>query len=64
MAYDLCSLTQDGETSISFMSQAIGLMADLDLGTENLVRPLQSLGTKGFITTGLKSDGWAILGSP
>ncbi|CAE6472637.1 unnamed protein product [Rhizoctonia solani] len=36
MPYDLCSFTQDGETSVSFLSQAIGLMADLDLGTENL----------------------------
>ncbi|KAG9100741.1 sphinganine kinase lcb4 [Ceratobasidium sp. 370] len=36
MSYDLCSFTQDGETSISFLSQAIGLMADLDLGTENI----------------------------
>lgn len=37
MSYDLCSFTQEGKTSISFLSQAIGLMADLDLGTENLV---------------------------
>ncbi|CAE6482199.1 unnamed protein product [Rhizoctonia solani] len=36
MPYDLCSFTQDGKTSISFLSQAIGLMADLDLGTENM----------------------------
>ncbi|CAE6459648.1 unnamed protein product [Rhizoctonia solani] len=36
MPYDLCSFTQDGETSVSFLSQAIGLMADLDLGTENM----------------------------
>ncbi|KAJ1310405.1 hypothetical protein OPQ81_007143 [Rhizoctonia solani] len=36
MPYDLCSFTQDGETNISFLSQAIGLMADLDLGTEHL----------------------------
>ncbi|CUA68385.1 sphingosine kinase [Rhizoctonia solani] len=36
MPYDLCSFTQDGETSVSFLSQAIGLMADLDLGTEHL----------------------------
>ncbi|CAE6503488.1 unnamed protein product [Rhizoctonia solani] len=36
MSYDLCSFTQDGETSVSFLSQAIGLMADLDLGTEDL----------------------------
>lgn len=43
MTYDLCSFTQDGETSISFLSQAIGLMADLDLGTENIVRPFQPL---------------------
>ncbi|KAG8750651.1 sphinganine kinase lcb4 [Ceratobasidium sp. 428] len=36
MSYDMCSFTQGGETSISFLSQAIGLMADLDLGTENM----------------------------
>ncbi|KAG8708865.1 sphinganine kinase lcb4 [Ceratobasidium sp. 394] len=36
MSYDLCSFTQGGETSVSFLSQAIGLMADLDLGTENI----------------------------
>ncbi|KAH7340253.1 ATP-NAD kinase-like domain-containing protein [Rhizoctonia solani] len=36
MPYDLCSFTQDGETSVSFLSQAIGLMADLDLGTESM----------------------------
>ncbi|KAG8748700.1 sphinganine kinase lcb4 [Ceratobasidium sp. 414] len=36
MSYDMCSFTQGGETSISFLSQAIGLMADLDLGTENI----------------------------
>ncbi|ELU43894.1 diacylglycerol kinase catalytic domain-containing protein [Rhizoctonia solani AG-1 IA] len=35
MPYDLCSFTQDGKTSISFLSQAIGLMADLDLVASN-----------------------------
>ncbi|KAJ7111556.1 ATP-NAD kinase-like domain-containing protein [Mycena crocata] len=36
MKVDLFSLTQKGKRTISFMSQAIGLMADLDIGTENL----------------------------
>ncbi|KAL1733181.1 ATP-NAD kinase-like domain-containing protein [Schizophyllum commune] len=36
MSVDLFSLVQDGKRSVSFMSQALGLMADLDLGTEHL----------------------------
>jgi len=36
MKVDLFSLTQGGKRSISFMSQALGLMADVDLGTEHL----------------------------
>lgn len=36
MKVDLFSVTQDGKRSISFMSQSLGLMADLDIGTENL----------------------------
>ncbi|KAG6907358.1 hypothetical protein DXG01_009242 [Tephrocybe rancida] len=36
MKVDVFSLTQDGKRTISFMSQALGLMADLDIGTENL----------------------------
>ncbi|ESK81332.1 sphingosine kinase, partial [Moniliophthora roreri MCA 2997] len=36
MSIDIFSITQNGETSLSFMSQALGLMADLDLGTEHL----------------------------
>ncbi|KAF8522243.1 ATP-NAD kinase-like domain-containing protein [Hysterangium stoloniferum] len=36
MKLDLCSVLQNGKRSISFMSQAIGLMADVDLGTEKL----------------------------
>ncbi|KAL1742640.1 ATP-NAD kinase-like domain-containing protein [Schizophyllum fasciatum] len=36
MPVDLFSFVQDGKRSISFMSQALGLMADLDLGTEHL----------------------------
>jgi len=33
---DLFSIIQDGKRSLSFMSQALGIMADLDLGTEHL----------------------------
>ena len=36
MVLDLCSITQNGRKSYSFMSQAVGLMADCDLGTEHL----------------------------
>jgi sphingosine kinase len=36
MKVDLFSMTQGEKRSVSFMSQAVGLMADLDLGTENL----------------------------
>lgn len=36
MKVDLFSITQGGKRSLSFMSQALGLMADLDLGTEHL----------------------------
>jgi sphingosine kinase len=33
---DLFSIIQKGKRTFSFMSQAMGLMADLDIGTENL----------------------------
>lgn len=36
MKVDVFSVTQGGKRSISFMSQSLGLMADLDIGTENL----------------------------
>ncbi|KAF9483786.1 hypothetical protein BDN70DRAFT_873404 [Pholiota conissans] len=36
MKVDVFSVTQGGRRSISFMSQALGLMADLDIGTDNL----------------------------
>jgi sphingosine kinase len=36
MQVDLFSFTQDDKRSISFMSQSLGLMADLDIGTEHL----------------------------
>ncbi|KAI0374974.1 hypothetical protein BV20DRAFT_405217 [Pilatotrama ljubarskyi] len=36
MPIDLFSLTQGGKRYISFMSQSLGLIADLDLGTEHL----------------------------
>ncbi|CAA7271670.1 unnamed protein product [Cyclocybe aegerita] len=36
MKVDLFSVTQGSKRSISFMSQSLGLMADLDLGTEHL----------------------------
>ncbi|KAI0647126.1 ATP-NAD kinase-like domain-containing protein [Trametes meyenii] len=36
MPIDLFSMTQGGKRYISFMSQSLGLIADLDLGTEHL----------------------------
>jgi sphingosine kinase len=36
MKVDLFSFTQGNKRSISFMSQSLGLMADLDIGTEHL----------------------------
>jgi len=33
---DLCSITQGERRSLSFLAQALGLMADLDFGTEHL----------------------------
>ncbi|KAJ8521628.1 hypothetical protein ONZ45_g1678 [Pleurotus djamor] len=36
MTIDLFSFVQNGKRSISFMSQSLGLMADLDIGTEHL----------------------------
>jgi sphingosine kinase len=36
MRVDTFSVTQNNKRTMSFMSQALGLMADLDLGTEHL----------------------------
>jgi hypothetical protein len=36
MHHPLYSITQGDKTYLSFLTQAIGLMADLDLGTEHL----------------------------
>lgn len=36
MKVDLFSFVQNNKRSISFMSQALGLMADLDIGTDHL----------------------------
>jgi sphingosine kinase len=36
MPLDLFSITQGDKRNFSYMSQAIGLMADLDLGTTHL----------------------------
>lgn len=42
MHIDLMSMTQNGRQRYSFMSQTVGLFADLDLGTEWL----RSLGSQ------------------
>ena len=36
MQVDTFSVVQNNKRTVSFMSQALGLMADLDLGTEHL----------------------------
>ncbi|KAG7092503.1 hypothetical protein E1B28_008854 [Marasmius oreades] len=36
ISVDLFLITQSGKSSISFMSQSVGLMADLDVGTDHL----------------------------
>lgn len=36
MNIDVCSVTQNDKRVLSYLSQAIGLMAELDLGTEHL----------------------------
>lgn len=36
MKVDVFSFTQNGKRTISFMSQALGLAADLDVGTDHL----------------------------
>lgn len=36
MKVDLFSVNQGAKRTISFMSQAVGLIAEVDLGTENL----------------------------
>jgi len=36
MKLDLCAIAQGGKRSFSFLAQSLGLMADLDFGTEHL----------------------------
>ena len=45
MAIDLLSILQDEKRSFSFLTQSVGLMADLDLGTEHL----RWLGSSRFV---------------
>ncbi|KAI0035091.1 ATP-NAD kinase-like domain-containing protein [Vararia minispora EC-137] len=45
MPVDVCSVVQGGKRSFSYMSQCLGLMADLDLGTEHL----RILGSNRFV---------------
>lgn len=57
MSADLFSVTQKEKRTFSFMSQALGLMADLDVGTDNLrwMGPIRF--TVGFLRGG-KSFHW------
>lgn len=52
MAIDLLSVLQSGRRSFSFLSQSVGLMADLDLGTEHLRWMGSSRFTYGFLRGG------------
>ncbi|KAF7363467.1 DAGKc domain-containing protein [Mycena sanguinolenta] len=48
MKVDVFSFTQNGKRTISFMSQALGLAADLDIGTDNLRWMGEARFTYGF----------------
>lgn len=52
MKVDLFSFTQNDTRTISFMSQTVGLMADLDLETEHLRWMGDSRFIYGFIKGG------------
>ncbi len=52
MSVDLLSILQSGKRSLSFMSQCVGLMADLDLGTEHLRFMGSSRFVYGFLRGG------------
>ncbi|KAK9235436.1 ATP-NAD kinase-like domain-containing protein [Lipomyces kononenkoae] len=49
ISVDLCSLTQDNKRYITFLSQALGMIADCDLGTENMRWMGESRFTVGLI---------------
>lgn len=59
MKVDVFSLTQNGKRTISFMSQAMGLMADLDIGTEHL----RWMGDSRFIVGLIRGCEYYIAGS-
>lgn len=56
MKIDLFSFTQKGKRNLSFMSQSLGLMADLDLDTEHLRWMGDSRFVYGFIRGGVYAD--------
>jgi sphingosine kinase len=49
MKVDLFAFTQNDNRTVSFMAQTLGLMADLDLGTEHLRWMGDTRFTYGFI---------------
>jgi hypothetical protein len=53
MKLDLCSVQQGDNRIISFMSQAIGMMADIDLGTEHLRWMGEARFMVGFLREGM-----------
>lgn len=56
MKVDLFSLTQNGNRTISFMAQTLGLMADLDFDTEHLRWMGDSRFIYGFIKGGEETN--------
>jgi sphingosine kinase len=53
MKLDLCSVQQGENRIISFMSQAIGMMADIDLGTESMRWMGEARFMVGFLREGM-----------
>jgi hypothetical protein len=45
MKTDVFTVTQNGKQTVSFLAQALGLMADLDIGTDHL----RWMGSKRFV---------------
>lgn len=58
MNVDVFSMTQGGKRTISFMSQALGLMADVDIGTENLRWMGDTRFVVGLVRGGVLTKPW------
>lgn len=60
MKIDLCSFRQNDKKSISFLTQTVGLIADLDLGTEGLRWMGDTRFVVGFIWEVMQNKGYGI----